>query len=56
MRWMMQDCITARGHTVFTESGSPLRPSQTTKNTSPTPRFFRSVSTLIQNFADSPPP
>jgi DNA-binding GntR family transcriptional regulator len=30
--------------------------SHTTKNTSATPRFFRSVRTFIQNFADSPPP
>jgi hypothetical protein len=36
-------------------SGSPLRPSQTTKKASLTPRLRRSVSTLIQNFAPSPP-
>ncbi len=33
----------------------PDRASQTTKNTLPTPRFFRSVSTANQNFAPSPP-
>src|SRR3954447_26925306 len=46
----------ASGNTALTESGRPLRPSQTMKNTSLTPRLRRSVSTLIQNFADSPPP
>lgn len=46
----------AWGNTAFTESGSPLRPSQTMKNTSVTPRFLISVSTLCQYFADSPPP
>src|SRR4051794_9121265 len=53
---MTHACTIAAGNTVFTASGSPLRPSQTTKNTSRTPRFFRSVNTFIQNFADSPPP
>ena len=36
-------------------SGRPLRPSQTTKKVSFTPRLRRSVSTDIQNFAPSPP-
>ena len=52
---MMQVCTMACGHTLPTTSGRPLSPSQTTKNTSPTPRFFKSVSTLIQNLAPSPP-
>jgi hypothetical protein len=52
----MQVWTVAMGQTVFTEFGSPFRPSQTTKNTSATPRFFRSVRTAIQNFADFPPP
>lgn len=43
------------GHTLATTSGRPLRPSQTTKNTSLTPRFLRSVRTAIQNLAPSPP-
>ena len=40
------------GQTAFTESGKPLSPSQTRKNTSETPRLRSSVSTAIQNFAD----
>src|SRR5450759_4949915 len=56
IRWMMHVCTVAIGHTVFTELGSPFNPSHTTKNTSLTPRFFSSVSTAIQNFADSPSP
>ena len=56
IRWITQACTIACGNTAFTLSGSPFRPSQTMKNTSATPRFFRSVSTFIQNFADSPPP
>ncbi len=40
---MMQVCTVAWGHPVFTESGRPLRPSQTTKNTSDTPRLRSSV-------------
>ena len=43
------------GHTLPTTSGSPFSPSQTTKKVSLTPRLRRSVSTLIQNFAPSPP-
>ena len=43
------------GQTLPTTSGSPLSPSHTTKNTSLTPRLRKSVSTLIQNFAPSPP-
>src|SRR5512135_2604909 len=43
------------GHTLPTAPGSPFSPSQTRKNTSATPRFFRSVSTLSQNLAPSPP-
>jgi hypothetical protein len=46
----------ASGNTVFAESGSPFKPSQTRKNTSFTPRFFSSVSTASQNFADPPAP
>jgi hypothetical protein len=42
-------------HTLETTSGSPFSPSQTTKNTSLIPRLRRSVSTLIQNLAPSPP-
>src|SRR3954453_12407580 len=34
---MTQACTIAAGNTVLTASGSPLRPSQTTKNTSRTP-------------------
>jgi len=52
---MMQVCVVVNGHTFATTSGSPFKPSQTRKNTSTMPRFFRSVSTLIQNFAPSPP-
>ena len=37
-------------------SGKPFSPSHTRKNTSLTPRFFRSVSTFNQYLADSPPP
>src|ERR1700742_3549006 len=51
----MQVCTMVCGHTFATTSGRPLRPSQTRKNTSRTPRFFRSISTLIQNLAPSPP-
>jgi two-component system sensor histidine kinase BaeS len=36
-------------------SGNPFSPSQTTKKVSFTPRLRRSVNTLIQNFAPSPP-
>ena len=43
------------GQACATTSGSPFSPSQTRKNTSLTPRFFRSTRTLIQNFAPSPP-
>src|SRR5680860_1906224 len=52
---MMHVCTMAWGHTFPTTSGSPLRPSQTTEEVSLTPRLRRSVSTLIQNFAPSPP-
>ena len=55
IRWMMQVCTMVWGHTLPTTSGRPLRPSQTTKNVSRTPRLRRSVSTLIQNLAPSPP-
>jgi len=53
---MMHACTMVSGQTALTESGRPFSPSQTTKNTSTTPRLRRSVSTAIQNFADSPPP
>jgi hypothetical protein len=53
---MMQVWPLASGNTALTESGSPFRPSQTTTNTSCTPRFFSSVSTAIQNLALSPSP
>src|SRR5271154_1830699 len=52
---MMQVCTIACGQTLPTTSGSPFSPSQTTKNTSLMPRLRRSVSTLIQNLAPSPP-
>ena len=52
---MMQVWTITAGHTLATTSGRPFSPSQTTKNTSRTPRLRRSVSTLIQNFAPSPP-
>ena len=55
IKWMMQVWIVVNGHTFTTTSGRPFNPSQTRKNTSLTPRFFRSVSTAIQNFAPSPP-
>ena len=45
----------AAGQALPTTSGRPFSPSQTTKNTSLTPRLRRSVSTLIQNLAPSPP-
>ena len=38
-----------------TTSGRPLSPPKTTKDTSRMPRFFRSVSTLIQNLSHNPP-
>lgn len=53
--WTDQVWTVVNGHTLPTTSGSPFRPSQTRKNTSVTPRFFRSVSTANQNFAPSPP-
>ena len=53
---MMQVWTIAAGNTAFTESGSPFSPSHTTKNTSLTPRDFRSLRTAYQNFADSPSP
>ncbi len=53
IRWITHACTIAAGKTAFTLSGKPFSPSQTTKNTSMTPWFFRSASTLIQNFADS---
>jgi hypothetical protein len=43
------------GHTFATTAGRPFSPSQTRKNTSHTPRFFRSSNTDIQNLAPSPP-
>ncbi len=52
----MQVCTVASGNTALTLSGRPFSPSQTTKNTSLTPRVFRSVRTANQNFADSPSP
>src|ERR1700748_419796 len=55
MRCTMQVWTMAAGQALPTTSGSPLRPSQTTKNTSLIPRLRRSVSTLIQNLAPSPP-
>jgi hypothetical protein len=51
IKWMMQVCTIVAGQTAATESGRPLKPSQTRKNTSATPRFFSSVSTAIQTFA-----
>src|SRR2546423_1583 len=53
---MMHVCTIVCGQTFSTTPGKPSRPSQTTKNTSRTPRLFRPTSTLIQNFAPSPPP
>ena len=44
---MMQDWTTAWGQLALTLSGSPQSPPHTTKNTSPMPRFFRSVTTDI---------
>jgi hypothetical protein len=55
IRWMMHVWTVLSGHTLPTTSGSPFRPSQTTKKVSLTPRLRRSVRTLIQNFAPSPP-
>ena len=55
-RWIKQVWIFAAGNTDPMESGSPLSPSQTMKNTSLTPRFFNSVRHANQNFADSPSP
>ena len=52
---MMQVCTIVCGQTLPTTSGRPFSPSQTTKNTSFTPRLRMSVSTLIQNLAPSPP-
>src|SRR3954451_1471516 len=56
IRWITHAWTMLAGNTAATASGRPLSPSQTTKNTSCTPRFFRSLSTFIQYFADSPPP
>ena len=47
IRWMMHVWTVVSGHTLPTTSGRPLRPSQTTKKVSLTPRLRRSVSTLI---------
>lgn len=55
-RWTMQACAVVAGNTAFTLSGRSFSPSQTRKKTSRTPRFLMSVSRLIQNFADAPPP
>lgn len=52
-RWMTHVCTTASGQTTPTASGSSLSPSHTRKNTSPTPRFFSSVSTASQCLAPS---
>ena len=52
---MMHVWTVVSGHTFATTSGRPLRPSQTRKSTSRTPRFFMSASTDIQNLAPSPP-
>src|SRR4051812_33823063 len=52
---MMQVWTMDSGHTFWTTSGRPFSPSHTTKKTSVTPRFFMSMSTLIQNLAPSPP-
>jgi hypothetical protein len=46
---MMQVCTMASGHTLLTTSGSPFRPSQTTKKVSFTPRLRRSVSTASRS-------
>ena len=48
---MMQACTVASCQTVVTDSGRPLSPSQTTMQTSSTPRFLISVRTPSQNFA-----
>src|SRR5947209_14177435 len=53
---MTQDGTIVCGQTLSTTSVNLSRPSQTRKNTSRTPRFFRPTSTLIQNLAPSPPP
>src|SRR5919205_22109 len=53
---MTHVCTIVCGQTFSTTSGKPLRPSQTRKNTSRTPRFFSPTSTLIQDLAPSPPP
>src|SRR3954469_6824737 len=37
IRWITQVCTVASGNTAFAESGRPLSPSQTRKNTSRTP-------------------
>src|SRR3954451_5079916 len=37
IRWITQVCTVASGNTAFAESGKPLSPSQTRKNTSRTP-------------------
>ena len=43
------------GQMVFTASGRPVRPSQTSIRTSAAPRFLISVRTWSQYFAPSPP-
>ena len=53
---MMQVWTIAAGNTALTLSGRPFSPSQTTENTSRTPRDFRSFRTAYQNFAASPSP
>jgi hypothetical protein len=54
-RWITHAWTVASGQHVAIESGRPLRPSQTTMQTSSTPRFLISVSTPSQNLAPSPP-
>ena len=47
-RWTTQVCTVASGQIASIASGSPLSPAQQTISSSPSPRFFSSVSTDSQ--------
>ena len=53
--WMMQHWISTWGKTERKAFLKPVRPSTQAMNTSSTPRFFKSVTTLNQKLAPSSP-
>ena len=55
MRCNTQVCTIANGQVASIDSGSPFSPSQTTMQTSSTPRFLISVNTCNQYLAPSLP-